>query len=107
MLLSTSARNLACEFRDTKILVSLSFVMMLVVLAIGTKIMLLMPKVAKSGMWLHVKLSFDIIAMAINTYFLFLAIKNKKLSQKSSVLFYWGIVVMFLIMLLLTLFKPF
>jgi len=76
-------------------------------LFVGTKLMLLFPSVVKSGMWIHVKLSIDILAMLVNIYLVYIVLKNKTISQKLSSILYWAVVLMFLMMYGLTLFKPF
>jgi putative membrane protein len=91
----------------SKLLASLSFIFMLSVLFIGTKLMLLFPSVAKSGMWIHIKLLIDILAMLVNIYLVFVVFKNKTISQKFARIIYLGVIVMFLVMYVLTLFKPF
>jgi len=81
--------------------------MMLIVLGVGTKLMLLNPAVAKSGAWLHVKLSFDILLMIENIYLLYVLFKSKKLSDKVYEILYWGSYLSFILMIALTMFRPF
>ena len=106
VFLVSSVQSLRCN-QFSRFLAVLSVIFMLSVLFIGTKLMLLFPSVAKSGMWIHVKLSIDILAMLVNIYLVYVVFKNKTISQKLSDILYWAIVLMFLIMYGLTLFKPF
>jgi uncharacterized membrane protein SirB2 len=80
---------------------------MLLVLFSGTKLMLAFPQVAKSGIWIHTKLSIDIFAMFVNVYLAFIVFKNKHISYKLSQIIYWLSVIMFVAMYSLTLFRPF
>ncbi|ACM92745.1 hypothetical protein NAMH_0654 [Nautilia profundicola AmH] len=100
------AKSVACK-ENSKILAVLSLIFMLLVLYIGTKLMLAFPQVAKSGLWIHTKLSIDILAMLLNIYLAFIAFKNKTLSNTLSHVIYWTSVIMFAAMYYLTLFRPF
>ncbi len=95
------------KYRSSKCFVIVSFLFMLIVLGIGTKIMLMFPSIAKSGIWLHVKLSFDIIVMIVNIYLLVFSFKGKTLTEKKAGILYWSVVCMFVLMYVLTLFRPF
>ena len=106
VFLVSLVQSLRCN-QFSRILAVLSLVFMLSVLFVGTKLMLLFPSVAKSGMWIHVKLSIDILAMLVNIYIVYVVFKNKPISQKLSDILYWVVVLMFLMMYGLTLFKPF
>ena len=106
VFLVSLVQSLRCS-QYSKLLAVLSLVFMLIVLFVGTKLMLLFPSVVKSGMWIHVKLSIDILAMLVNIYLVYIVLKNKAISQKLSSILYWAVVLMFLMMYGLTLFKPF
>jgi putative membrane protein len=106
VFLSGLAQSVRCN-QNSKILAVLSFIFMLSVLLVGTKLMLLFPSVAKSGMWIHVKLSIDILAMLVNIYLVYVVFKNKTISQKLSDIIFWIIIIIFTVMYALTLFKPF
>jgi putative membrane protein len=92
---------------NSKILSLLSGLFMLAVLFVGTKLMLMFPGVAKSGMWIHVKLSIDIIAMLVNIYLIYAVFRQKHIKRKFSETLYWAVFLMFIAMYCLTLFKPF
>jgi len=92
---------------NSKILALISLFFMFSVLFVGTKLMLVFPQVAKSGLWIHTKLSIDILAMLLNIYLVYVVFKNKKISVKVSKTIYWTTVAMFMGMYYLTLFKPF
>jgi len=94
------------ECKSSKFLAVLSLIFMFLVLGVGTKIMLMFPEITKSGKWFHIKLAFAILAMVINIYFVYAAFKNKKLSKKFTEVIYWLLIVIFILMYYLTLFKP-
>jgi len=79
---------------------------MVVVLGVGTKMMLLNPSVAKSGNWLHVKLSFDIVLMIENIYLAYAVFKNKNISGRVLNWMFWFSYISFMIMVYLTIFRP-
>ena len=100
-------KSLENDLKGKYIFGILSVIMMLIVLGVGTKLMLLNPTIAKSGAWLHVKLSFDILLMIENLYLLYVLFKNKTLSDKIYEILYWGSYVSFILMIALTMFRPF
>jgi len=100
------AKSLQCG-ENSKVSAVLSLLFMVAVLFVGTKLMLAFPNVAKSGLWIHTKLSIDILAMLVNIYLAVLVFKNKTVSPKTGSVFYWATVIMFMAMYYLTLFKPF
>ncbi len=100
-------KSLQNNLPDKYIFGFLSVFMMLVVLGVGTKLMLLNPSIAKVGVWLHVKLSFDILLMLENLYFLYVLFKNKILSSKVYEILYWSSYGAFMLMVALTMFRPF
>ncbi|GAB6074726.1 hypothetical protein [Nautilia lithotrophica] len=99
-------KSVECR-ENSKILGLLSLILMLSVLFVGTKLMLAFPQVAKSGLWIHTKLSIDILAMLLNIYLAFVVFKNKNISIKLARIIYWISIIMFGSMYYLTLFKPF
>ncbi len=94
------------QTKDTFIFAILSLFFMVTVLGVGTKMMLLNPSVAKVGVWLHVKLSFDIVLMLENAYLAYLAFKGKTIGGKWLELMFWFSYMAFMIMVFLTMFKP-
>jgi len=95
------------SFFEAKIFGILSLLTMILVLIVGTKMMLADHSIIKSGKWIHLKLSFDIILMLENLY-LFKFIKNRtSLSTKQGNLLYLFSFIAFIIMISLTMFKPF
>jgi len=85
----------------------LSLFFMIAVLGIGTKVILLNPSIAKSGAWLHTKLSFVILLMIENLYLSFIFFIKKDISEFLSKLLYWITYAIFIIILVLSLFRPF
>jgi len=98
---------LSLNKKNSKVFAVLSLVFMFSVLFIGTKLMLMMPGIAKSGMWIHVKLSIDIAAMLLNVYLAVKVFKGAQIGEKAAGVFYWLNVGMFFAMYVLTLFRPF
>jgi uncharacterized membrane protein len=95
------------DLDDKYIFGFLSLFMMFVVLFVGTKLMLLNPSVSKSGNWLHVKLSFDILLMIENITLLVFVFKRKTLSKKILEILYWLSYAAFVLMVALSVFRPF
>jgi len=93
------------DFTEAKIFGVLSFLTMILILLVGTKMMLLNPAIAKNGSWLHIKLSIDIILMVENSYLLFCAFKKQNLSKKNGNILYVLTFLGFLSMVVLTLTK--
>jgi len=93
------------DFTEAKIFGVLSFLTMILILLVGTKMMLLNPAIAKNGSWLHIKLSIDIILMVENSYLLFCAFKKQNLSKKNGNILYVLTFLGFLSMVALTLTK--
>ena len=87
-----------------KIFAILSSVFMALVFYTGIKLMHLFPNIAKSGMWIHIKLSLVLIVMAINLYLLF---KFFKKSNINVLLHYSFSLFFFFIMYILAFFKLF
>jgi hypothetical protein len=81
-----------------KMFINLSLFFMIIHLFLGTKVILSNPLVAKSGNWLHLKLTFDILLMMENLYLYF-----KEPKKFMFWLTYFG----FMLMLILSILKPF
>ncbi|WP_096259605.1 hypothetical protein [Lebetimonas natsushimae] len=96
-------KSLQSNFQ-TKLFAILSIVFMLLLLIDGTKLILLNPVVAKSGVWLHVKLSVFIFVMLENVYLIF---TKKRFSLKFYEILYFLNYILFIIMIVLAVFKPF
>ncbi len=104
LLLIKAVQN---DTKDKVVFAFLSLFFMVLVLYFGVKLMLLNPSVAKNGNWLHVKLSFDILMMLLNVYLVFAVFKKKLLSSKFLEIIFWVSYVIFMIMIYLTMFRPF
>ena len=85
----------------------LSLFFMIIVLFIGTKMILMNPDVAKSGAWLHTKLSFVIVLMIENLFFLYKFFKKKSVSVKFAEISYWVSYMFFMFIFALSMFRPF
>ena len=85
----------------------LSLISMIVLLLLGIRLILLNPSVAKSGGWLHTKLSFVIILMLENLYLSFLSFKKKNLSKFVLEVMYWFSYILLVVILALSFFRPF
>ena len=85
----------------------LSLFFMLIMLFIGTKMILMNPQIAKSGAWLHTKLSFVILLMLENLFFLYKFFKKKSVSVKFAEILYWVSYMLFMFILALSMFRPF
>jgi len=85
----------------------LSFLMMIAVLVAGVMIMKSNPDIAKTGMWLHIKLFIDTILMGETLFLLYLLKKGKFVSRKCGNIMYIFTAISFITMVLLTLLKPF
>ena len=87
-----------------KVFAVLSFVFMALVFYTGIKLMYLSPNIAKSGMWIHIKLTVMLVVMGINLYLIF---KFLKKSSVNVLLYYFLTVLSFVGMYVLAFFKPF
>ena len=85
----------------------LSLFFMIIVLFIGIKMILMNSEVAKSGGWLHLKLTLVILLIIENIFFLFKFLKKKSISIKFAEILYWINYMFFMIILALSMFKPF
>ena len=103
LLIKSVQNNTADKFIFS--IVSLFF--MVLVLYFGVRLMLLNPNVAKSGGWLHVKLSFDILLMIFNLYLTYVVFRRKSISSKFLEISFWLTYLIFVFMLYLTMFRPF
>jgi len=95
------------NLKESKIFAGLSILSMLIVLGIGTKMMLLDHSIIQSGKWIHVKLSFDIILMLENLFLVKLIKDNKFISTKCGNIMYIFSIISYVIMIYLTLNRPF
>jgi putative membrane protein len=95
------------ESADKYIFSFTSLFFMVLVLYFGVRLMLLNPSAAKSGGWLHVKLSFDILLMIYNVYLVYAVFKNKTISSKFLEISFWLTYLIFMFMIYLTMFRPF
>ncbi|WP_457562755.1 hypothetical protein [Caminibacter pacificus] len=103
LLLIKAVQN---DTKDKVIFTLLSLFFMIAVLGVGTKMMLLNPSVSKSGNWLHVKLSFDILLMIENLILAFVVFKKKTISSKVLEIMFWLSYSVFMFMVFLSVFKP-
>jgi len=85
----------------------LSLFFMVIVLFIGTKMISMNPAVAKSGGWLHLKLSLVALLMLENIFFLYNFFKKKSVSVKFAEILYWVSYMFFMFILALSMFRPF
>ena len=96
------------DFAEAKLFGILSFVFMIAILIVGTKMMLLNHSIIQSGKWIHLKLSFDIVLMLENLFLLKLLFKDKKkLSRKCGNILYFFSYLAFMTMIFLTMTRPF
>ena len=96
------------EGKEVKLFALLSTISMIAVLIVGTKMMLMDHSIIKSGKWIHLKLSFDIVLMLENLFLLKLLFKDKKkLSRKCGNILYFFSYFAFMIMIFLTMTRPF
>lgn len=100
-----SAQN---DLPDKYIFGFLSLFFMFLVLWCGVKLMLMNPQISKtSGAWLHTKLTLALLMIIENFYIGYLVLKNKSLSQKTMEILYWCSYLVFVLMIALTMFRPF
>ena len=93
---------------ESKLFGILSVITMIAILIVGTKMMLNDHSIIKSGKWIHVKLSFDIILMGENLFLLKLLFKDKKfVSTKCGNIMYFFSLFSFILMIILTMLRPF
>jgi len=93
-----------CFKKYEKVFLALSSIFMVLVFYTGVKLMHLFPGIAKSGMWIHIKLTFVLVVMIVNLYLIF---KFLKKAYVNVMLYYFFIILFFFIMYILTFFKPF
>jgi len=92
---------------QAKIYALLSIVFMFLLLFDGIKLILLNPEISKSGGWLHTKLFIFLIVMIENLYLVYNFFTKKIFSLKIYEILYWINYFLFIIMILLAIFKPF
>jgi len=95
------------DLLESKIFGILSLISMIAILIVGTKMMLNDHSIIKSGKWIHLKLSLDIILMGENLFLLNLLRVKKFVSQKCGNIMYIFSYLSFIIMIILTMLKPF
>jgi len=95
------------DILESKIFGILSLITMIAILIIGTKMMLLDHSIIKSGKWIHLKLSLDIVLMGETIFLLNLLRKGKQVSKKCGNIIYIFTYLSFMTMIFLTLTKPF
>jgi len=99
-------KSLQNNLPDKYIFGILSIFMMLFVLGVGTKLMLLNPVVAKSGGWLHIKLTFDVLLIIENVFLAYILLRKINFSSKIYEIMYWLSFMIFIVMIALTMFRP-
>jgi len=92
---------------ESKIFGILSLIAMITILIVGTKMMLNDHSIIKSGKWIHLKLSLDIILMGENLFLLKILKQGKFVSSKCGNIMYIFSFISFLAMITLTMLKPF
>jgi uncharacterized membrane protein len=92
---------------ESKLFGILSIITMIVILIVGTKMMLNDHSIIKSGKWIHVKLSLDIILMLENLFLLKILKQGKFVSSKCGNIMYFFSLFAFLSMIILTMLRPF
>jgi len=95
------------KFIDEYIFGFLSIFFMVILTYLGTKLILLNPSIEKSGGWLHLKLSIVLIIMIENIYLMYAFFRKKELNVKLLEIIYWVDYILFIIILYLTMFRPF
>ena len=92
---------------ESKIFGILSTIAMIAILIVGTKMMLADHTIIKSGKWIHVKLSLDIILMLEDLFLLKLLKQGKFVSSKCGNIMYIFSFLAFLSMIILTMTRSF
>jgi hypothetical protein len=95
------------DIKESKIFGFLSFIFMLVVMMVGVKIMLSNHSIIKSGYWIHLKLSIDILLMLETIFLLNLLRVGKFISAKCGNIMYIFTFFGFIFMIFLTMLRPF
>jgi hypothetical protein len=93
--------------KESKIFGLLSFIFMLLVMMVGVKIMLSNHSIIKSGYWIHLKLSIDILLMLETLFLLNLLRVGKFISTKCGNIMYISTFIGFILMIFLTMLRPF
>ena len=107
IFLLTFIKSMQYDINESKIFAFLSIISMIAILGVGTKMMLMDHSVIKSGKWIHVKLSFDILLMIENLFLVNLLRKGKQVSKKCGNIMYIFTYISFMLMVFLTLTRPF
>jgi len=95
------------KFTDGYIFGFLSIFFMVILTYLGTKLILLNPSIEKSGGWFHLKLSIVLIIMIENIYLIYAFFRKKDFKIKLLEIMYWIDYILFMIILFLTMFRPF
>jgi len=98
------------QFKDvgeSKVFGILSVIFMLVVMMVGIKIMLSNHSIIKSGYWIHLKLSIDIILMLETLFLLNLLRIGKFITKKLGNIMFVLTFIGFILMIFLTMLRPF
>ena len=95
------------DIKESKIFGLLSFIFMLLVMMVGVKIMLSNHSIIKSGYWIHLKLSIDILLMLETLFLLNLLRVGKFISAKCGNIMYISTFIGFILMIFLTMLRPF
>ena len=107
IFLLTFIKSMQYDINESKIFAFLSIISMITILGVGTKMMLMDHSIIKSGKWIHVKLSFDILLMIENLFLVNLLRKGKQVSKKCGNIMYIFTYISFMLMVFLTLTRPF
>jgi len=107
-LLLTFIKSMQYEDKvESTIFGFLSFLMMISVLVVGVMIMLNNKGIMQTGHWLRVKLIIDTFLMGETIFLLYLLKKGKFVSRKCGNIMYIFTFISFVLIILLTMLKPF
>jgi len=95
------------KFTDGYIFAFLSIFFMVILTYLGSKLIILNPSIEKAGGWFHLKLSIALIVMIENIYLIYKFLRKTDLKNKLLEIMYWVTYILFVIMLYLTMFRPF
>jgi len=95
------------NLQESKIFGVLSLIAMIAILIVGTKMMVNDHSIIKSGKWIHLKLTLDIILMGENLFLLRILKQGKFVSSKCGNIMYVFSFISFLFMITLTMLRPF
>jgi len=95
------------KFSDGYIFGFLSIFFMVILSYLGSKLIILNPSIEKSGEWFHLKLSIALVVMIENVYLIYKFLRKTDLKNRLLEIMYWVTYILFVIMLYLTMFRPF